>query len=49
MKIQLPVRTDSETWETIKKLAKEDNRTPSNYVDTLLKKHIESVQKKKND
>ena len=45
MKIQLPVRVDKNVWESIKKLAVDDNRTPSNYVDTLLKNHVSIKEK----
>ena len=46
MKVQLPVRVEHGIWEKIKELAKKDNRTPSNYVDTLLKRHIEDKKQK---
>lgn len=47
-KIQLPVRVEDEVWETIKSFAKEENRTPSNYVDTMFKNHI-ALKKQKSE
>lgn len=44
-KIQIPARVESSVWEKIKQLAKKDNRTPSNYVDTLFKNHVEDKNK----
>jgi len=33
-------------WERIKQMAGKENRTVSNYVETILLKHFEEVQKK---
>lgn len=39
-KTKIQISLDSETIEKIKVLAKEDNRSVSNYVDTILRDHI---------
>jgi hypothetical protein len=39
-KIQLPVRIEQDDLNILKKLAEDDNRPLSNYVDTVLKTHI---------
>jgi hypothetical protein len=44
-KIQLPVRIEEEQLNELKELAKADNRTLSNYVDTMIKNHIADRQK----
>lgn len=44
-KIQLPVRIEEEQLNELKELAKADNRTLSNYVDTMIKNHIAYRQK----
>lgn len=44
-KIQLPVRIEKEQLNELKELAKADNRTLSNYVDTMIKNHIADRQK----
>jgi hypothetical protein len=41
-KIQLPVRIEEEQLNELKKLAKAENRSLSNYVDTLIKDHVKS-------
>ena len=45
-KIQLPVRIEEEQLNELKELAKADNRTLSNYVDTMIKNHIADRQKR---
>lgn len=47
-KVQLPVRIEQEDLNTLKELAKQDNRPLSNYVDTVLKTHI-ALEKQKRD
>lgn len=47
-KIQLPVRIEQGDLNTLKELAKHDNRPLSNYVDTVLKTHI-ALEKQKSD
>jgi len=44
-KVQLPVRIDPDTLKQLKKLAKADNRTLSNYVETVLKDHTKKARK----
>lgn len=39
-KKQLPVRVDEAVLEKLQKLAKRDNRPLSNYVETVLKNHV---------
>lgn len=39
-KVQLPARVDTEVLEELRKLAVEDNRPLSNYVETILKNFI---------
>ena len=39
-KIQLPVRIQQDDLKTLKEFAEIDNRPLSNYVDTVLRKHI---------
>lgn len=41
-KIQLPVRIEEKQLNTLKELARADNRTLSNYVDTMIKEHIKN-------
>ncbi|MCL2755735.1 MAG: ribbon-helix-helix domain-containing protein [Firmicutes bacterium] len=42
----LSMRLDEELIEKLKKLAESENRTLSNYIETLLKKHIDNTPKK---
>ena len=42
MKVQLPVRIEEERVKELRRLAKLENRTLSNYVDTILKEFIEN-------
>jgi len=44
-KIPLNVRVDPALLEEIKKLAKAENRTVSNLVDTALRRYIENSRK----
>ena len=44
-KIPLNVRVDPALLEQIKKLAKAENRTVSNLVDTALRRYIENSRK----
>ena len=39
-KIQLPVRIEQSDLNELRELAKAENRSLSNYVDTVLKNHI---------
>lgn len=39
-KTKIQISLDSETLEKIKVIAKEDNRSVSNYVSTVLRDHI---------
>lgn len=41
-KVQLPVRIEEDQINKLKKLADDENRSLSNYVDTLIKDHIKS-------
>ena len=41
MKKSLPVKVEESTIDELKKEAKEENRSLSNHVDTLLTKHIQ--------
>jgi len=41
------LRLDEEIIETLRRLAAKENRTPSNYVETIIKKHILSADNKK--
>ena len=47
-KIQLPVRIEKEDLNELKDLAKAENRSLSNYVDTVLKTHI-ALKKQKSE
>lgn len=38
------IRTDNETKEMLEKLAKADNRSLSNYIDILLRNHVQQKQ-----
>jgi len=35
------VRVDEDTKKKLEKLAEQENRTLSNYIDTVLKRHVE--------
>jgi len=39
------LRLDDEVLERLKQLAEKENRTLSNYVETILKKHIKLTEK----
>lgn len=39
-KKQLPVRVDETVLKKLKEFAKKDNRTLSNYVETVLKNYV---------
>ena len=41
----LSMRLDEELIEKLRKLAESENRTLSNYIETLLKKHIDEKTK----
>lgn len=45
-KIQLPVRIEEKELSELKQLAKLENRSLSNYVDTMIKTHISDRQKR---
>lgn len=45
-KIQLPVRIEENELSELKRLAKLENRSLSNYVDTMIKNHIADRQKR---
>jgi hypothetical protein len=45
-KIQLPVRIEEKELSELKQLAKLENRSLSNYVDTMIKNHIADRQKR---
>lgn len=45
-KIQLPVRIEENELSELKRLAKLENRSLSNYVDTMIKNHI-ALEKQK--
>ena len=45
VKIQLPVRIEEKELSELKQLAKLENRSLSNYVDTMIKNHIADRQK----
>lgn len=40
MKEQLPARIESDTLKKLKELAKQENRTLSNYIDITLTQHV---------
>lgn len=42
-KLPLQVNTEQEVIDDLKRLAKKDNRTLSNYIENVLKKHIEEA------
>lgn len=44
MKKQLPARVDEEIQNSLKQEAKTENRTFSNHVETVLKKHVEKQE-----
>lgn len=44
MKKQLPVRIEESTIEALKVDAESENRSLSNHVDTVLKKHLEKKE-----
>lgn len=46
-KVKTYISLDSKTLERIKIMAKRDNRNVSNYIDTILKNHIEENYEKK--
>ena len=43
----LSMRLDDEVIEALKILSGKENRTVSNYIETILKKHIKCVTEKK--
>lgn len=43
LKSKLTITVDSDVIEKIKKLAEEDDRTVSQYIDRVLKKHLVSM------
>lgn len=47
-KVQLPVRIEKDDLNELRELAKAENRSLSNYVDTVLKTHI-ALQKQKSE
>jgi len=46
MKAQIPARTEELYLNKLREFAKEDNRTLSNYIDTMIKNHIADRQKR---
>lgn len=46
-KVQLNARCEQSTIDKLGEFAQENNRTFSNYVDTVLKNHIEEIENKK--
>ena len=48
-KIQLPVRIEETELSEIKRLAKLENRSLSNYVDTMIKNHIALKKQKRGE
>ena len=45
----LSMRLDEDVIEELKRLAEQENRTLSNYIETLLKKHIKDLSKNGSD
>lgn len=41
---RLDIRTDTETKDKLKQLAKSENRTISNYIITLIQKEYEKIK-----
>ena len=46
-KVRTSITIDSLLLDAIRKVASDDNRPLSNYLETLIKKHLEELQKGK--
>lgn len=44
MRKQVTITVDSEMWEAVRQKAESENRTISNYVETILKQVLEAEQ-----